>query len=85
MTALNKNTVRCPHCGAESINDDELCRFCGKAMAPAAPAKSVKGLVRSGFRALKGMVRPMTEEEHKEVFEETTFNLSNPADPIWDD
>jgi hypothetical protein len=84
-TALEKDTVLCPHCGAEPMDDDELCRFCGKAVVPVGSAQTASTMVASGFRSLKAKIRPMTAEEHEEPFEETTFNLSNPADPIWDE
>ncbi|OGQ95922.1 MAG: hypothetical protein A2521_03015 [Deltaproteobacteria bacterium RIFOXYD12_FULL_57_12] len=84
-TALEKNTALCPHCGAESSDEDDLCRFCGKGMV--SPKGEVDNTGRLGvtLRFLKGKVRPLTGEEHEELFEKTTFNLSNPADPIWDD
>ena len=84
-TAFEEDTVLCPHCGAEPIDDDDLCRFCGKVMVPLGSVKSTSKMVSSGLRSLKAKIRPMTTEEHKDIFEETTFNLSNPADPIWDE
>jgi len=84
-TVFERDTVICPHCGAEAIDDDDLCRFCGKVMVPLGQAKSASTMVTFGLRSLKAKIGPMTAEEHKELFEETTFNLSNPADPIWDD
>ena len=84
-TPLEKYTVLCPHCGAEPIDDDDLCRFCGKVMVPAGSVKSASTIVTSGLRSLKAKIRPMTAEEHEDMFKENTFNLSNPADPIWDD
>ncbi|MFZ5759844.1 MAG: hypothetical protein ACOY32_09485 [Thermodesulfobacteriota bacterium] len=83
--AIENDTVLCPHCGAEPMDDDELCRFCGKVMVPVGPAQSGSTIVSAGLRSLKAKIRPMSAEEHEELFEETTFNLSNPADPIWDE
>lgn len=84
-TTSEKDIVLCPHCGAEPINDDDLCRFCGKVMVPVGCAQSTSKMVTSGLRSLKAKIQPVTTEEHNELFEETTFNLSNPADPIWDE
>jgi len=86
MTALKKNTVCCPNCGAEVINEDDQCKVCSTTSVQAVPARGVKGLVRSGFRALKGKIRPMTAEELEE--QEKTFAIldpGNPSNPIWDD
>ena len=84
-TAFEKDSVLCPHCGAELIDDDDLCKFCGMIMIPVGRAKNTSAMVTSGLQSLKAKIRPLTAEEHKELFEEATFNLSNPADPIWDD
>ena len=84
-SAIETEDFRCPHCGEEAIDDDDLCKFCGKVMVPVKSAKSTSKMVASGLRSLKEKVRPITNDEHKELFEETTFNLSNPADPIWDE
>ena len=84
-SAIETDNIRCPHCGAEQIDDDDLCKFCGKVMVPVKSVKSASTMVSSELLSLKEKVRPMTIDEHKELFEETTFNLSNPADPIWDE
>jgi len=53
-------------------------------MVSGSPANGVKGLVRSGFSALKGKIRPITsDEELEEIF--VSADYSNPANPIWDD
>jgi predicted amidophosphoribosyltransferase len=80
---LEKDPVLCPHCGAEQLDDDDLCRFCGKAMVPAKSAQSTSEMVSSGLRSLKEKVRPMTAEELDETLISADF--SNPANPIWDD
>lgn len=84
-TSTEIGLTNCPNCGAEPIDDDDLCRFCGQVMVPVKPVKSTSKMVSSGLQSLKAKIRPMTSEEHRELFEETTFNLSNPADPIWDE
>lgn len=80
-----KNIFHCPHCGAAPQGDDDLCRFFGRLMSPLVRTPGDSGLQTSLLRGLKEKIRPLTEEEHVEMFEETTFNLSNPSDPIWDD
>lgn len=76
----------CPHCGAESMGDDDLCRFCGKVMvATVAQEGGCARALRAGLHDLKTKIRPLTANELDELFDKTTFNLSNPADPIWDD
>lgn len=80
------DTVLCPHCGAEPTNDDDLCRFCGKVMvATVAQEGGCARTLRAGLHDLKTKIRPLTANELDELFDKTTFNLSNPADPIWDD
>jgi len=83
-TSIEKDTVLCPHCGAEPMDDDELCRFCGKAVVPVGPAQSASTIVSAGLRSLKEKIRPMTAEELEE-HEVAPANFSDPADPIWDD
>jgi len=85
MCAATETKILCPHCGEEAIDDDDLCRFCGRIMVPPTNAVPEKKSAAVAAGALWGKVRPFTDEEHIELFEETTFNLSNPADPIWDD
>lgn len=86
MRSINETEKNiCPHCGAEPMGDDDLCKFCGKVMVPVNSVKSPSKLVSSGLRSLKTKIRPMTTDEHKDIFEDTNFNLSNPADPIWDE
>ena len=75
----------CPHCGEESIDDDDLCRFCGKVMVATAQEGGCARALRAGLLDLKTKIRPLTANELDELFDKTTFNLSNPADPIWDD
>ncbi|MEW6290785.1 MAG: zinc ribbon domain-containing protein [Thermodesulfobacteriota bacterium] len=83
-TILEKDTVLCPHCGAELIDDDELCKFCGKAVVAVGSALIRSNLVSAGLRSLKAKIRPMTTEELEE-HEVAPANFSDPADPIWDD
>lgn len=83
-TTFQPETVLCPHCGAESMNDDDLCRFCGKAMVALGTAQNVSSLLASGLGSLKAKVRPMTAEELEE-HDIAPSNFSDPADPIWDD
>lgn len=82
-TSLEKDPILCPHCGAEPLDNDDLCRFCGKAMVPSKSAQSTSGMVSSGLRSLNEKGRPMTEEELDETLISADF--SNPANPIWDD
>lgn len=84
-TDSRADSLHCPHCGAKPIDDDDLCRFCGKVISSPGRTPVDSGLRASLLCGLKEKFRPLTEEEHVEMFEETTFNLSNPADPIWDD
>ena len=85
-TPLEKHTVLCPHCGAKPIDDDDLCRFCGKVMVPMGPAKSASEMFSSGLRSLKAIIRPMTAEELEEQEKSLAiFDPANPANPIWDD
>jgi hypothetical protein len=83
-TAVEKDTILCPHCGAEPIDDDDLCRFCGKVMMPMGPAQSASSMVTSVLQSLKAKIRPMTGEEIEE-HDIAPANFSDPADPIWDD
>ncbi|OKY73982.1 MAG: hypothetical protein BM485_16145 [Desulfobulbaceae bacterium DB1] len=83
-TAFETDSVLCPHCGAEPMDDDELCRFCGKAVVPVGSAQSASTIVSAGLRSLKEKIRPMTAEELEE-HEVAPANFSDPADPIWDD
>ncbi len=76
------NTVRCPHCGAESLDGDDLCCFCGGIAVEIQPDAG-KRAVR--FFSSMNRVRALSGQEQDELFGETTFNLSNPADPIWDE
>ena len=73
----------CPHCGAEPIDDDDQCRFCGKIMVPVGSVKSASKMVSSGLRSLKAKIRPMTREELDETL--ISADYSNPANPNWDD
>ena len=83
-TTFEKDTVLCPHCGAEPIDDDELCRFCGKIMVPfRGQAKKGRHGLTAGFCALKTKIRPLTTEELEETL--ISADYSNPANPIWDD
>lgn len=81
--SLEKDIVLCPHCVAEPINDDDLCKFCGKVMVPVKSVKSTPKMVSSGLRSLKAKIRPMTREELDETL--ISANYTNPANPIWDD
>lgn len=84
--ALEKDTVFCPHCGAEPIDDDDLCKFCGKVMVPVKSVKSASKLVSSGLLSLKAKIRPMTGEElDAQKKSLIIFDHANPANPIWDD
>ena len=86
ITALEKDTVPCPHCGAEPIDDDDLCRFCGKVMVQVKPVKSTSEIVSSGLRSLKAKIRPMTGEElDAQKKSLVIFDHTNPANPIWGD
>jgi len=84
-TDSGTDSLHCPYCGAEPIDDDDLCRFCGKVMS--SPGRTMRGtdLLASLLCGVKAKIRPLTEKECIEMDEENTFNLSNPADPIWDD
>ena len=82
-TAFEENTILCPHCGEKPIDDDDLCKFCGKAMVPVKSVKSTSEMVSSGLRSLKAKIRPMTGEELDETL--ISADYSNPANPIWDD
>ena len=83
-TTKEKDTVLCPHCGAELVDDDELCHFCGKIMVPVGRGKSTSAIVTSGLRSLKAKIKPLTAEELEE-HDVAPANFSDPADPIWDD
>ncbi len=89
MTTVPKtetDSPRCPHCRAESTDDDDLCRFCGKIMVAAvAQEGACAHALMAGLRDLKTKIRPLAPTELDELFDKTTFNLSNPADPIWDE
>lgn len=85
-TALEKDAVPCPHCGAEPLDDDDLCKFCGKLMVPVKSVKSASKRVSSGLRSLKTKIRPMTAEELDEQEKSLAiFDPANPANPIWDE
>lgn len=85
-TTIPSDNVLCPHCGAESTNDDDLCRFCGKVMVETVAIRGgCAQALKSGVCDLKRKIRPLTANELDALFDKTTFNLSNPADPIWDD
>lgn len=74
----------CPHCGAESTNDDDLCRFCGKVMvATVAQEGGCARALMTGIRAAKARFRPMTPEEIEKTF--ISADYSNPANAIWDE
>ena len=80
------NSPRCPHCGAEAKDDDDLCRFCGKVMVAAVAQKGgcARGVI-NGLRALKDHIRPMTAAElHEQEKSLAIFDPANPANPIWD-
>lgn len=84
MTIAEKNIAFfCPHCGAEPVGEDDLCKFCGKVIVPVESAKSTTEMVTSGLRSLKEKIRPMTSEELDETLISADYN--NPANPIWDD
>lgn len=82
---LEKDTVPCPHCGAEPLDDDDLCKFCGKVMVPM-KSKSTSKMVSSGLRSLRAKIRPMTTEELEE-YDVAPMNLSlvDPSDPTFDE
>lgn len=82
-SAFEEDTVLCPHCGAEPLDDDDLCKFCGKVMVPVKSVKSTSKMVSSGLRSLKAKIRPMTGEELDETL--ISADYSNPANPIWDE
>jgi hypothetical protein len=84
-TALDKDTVLCPHCGAEQIDNDDLCRFCGKLMEPVESVKNASTMLASGLRSLKAKIRPLRPEELEVDYEPAPLDLSDPADPVWDD
>jgi len=85
-TAFEKDSVLCPHCGAEPLDDDDLCRFCGKVMVTVKSVKSTSKIVTSGLRSLKARIRPMTAEELDEQEKSLAiFDPANPANPIWDE
>lgn len=72
----------CPHCGAEST-DDDLCRFCGKVMVATVATKGeCARALHSGIRAIKGQLRPMTPEQIERTF--ISADYGNPANAIWD-
>ena len=77
----------CPHCGTESTDDDDLCRFCGKVMvAPVAQEGGCAHALLTGIRALKSHIRPMTADELEDQEKSLAiFDPANPANPIWDD
>ena len=85
-TVLEKNIVLCPNCGAEPIDDDDLCRFCGKIMVPVGSVKSASEIVSASLKSLKAKIRPMTIEELEE-YDVAPMNLSlvDPSDPTFDD
>ena len=85
-TAFEEDTFLCPHCGAEPIDDDDLCRFCGKIMVQVGSVKSTSKIVRAGLQSLKAKIRPMTAEELEE-YDVAPMNLSlvDPSDPAFDD
>ena len=85
-TAFEEDTVLCPHCGAELIDDDDLCKFCGKVMVPVKSVKSTSKMVSSGLRSFMAKIRPMTAEELEE-YDVAPMNLSlvDPSDPAFDD
>jgi hypothetical protein len=83
-TTFEKDTLLCPHCGAEPIDDDELCRFCGNIIVTSGgKEKTGRRSLAAGFRALKVKIRPMNAEELDETL--ISADYSNPANPIWDD
>lgn len=79
--------ILCPHCRAESIDDDDLCRFCGKVMVVTVAQEG--GCARAlmvGLRTLKSHIRPMTADELNDQEKSLAiFDPANPANPIWDD
>jgi len=77
----------CPHCGAESMGDDDLCRFCGKVMvATVAQKGGCKHALMVGLRTLRSHVRPMTVDELETyTVAPTNLSLSDPSDPTFDD
>lgn len=85
--AVDTTTLRCPHCGAEPLDDDEQCRFCGEIMSPApGRMRSCAHVLATGLGALMTKVRPMTAEELDEQEKSLAiFDPANPANPIWDE
>ena len=82
-TAIENDTILCPHCGAEPIDDDDLCRFCGKVMVPSkVQEKKSRNGPAAGLRALKAKITPLSKDEFQYW---DTLDLSDPSDPIWDD
>lgn len=85
--SISPEHILCPHCGAESKDDDDLCRFCGKAMvATVAQERGCCQALRDGLRALGSHVRPMTTDElEKYSVAPTNLSLADPSDPTHDD
>lgn len=75
----------CPHCGAKSTDDDDLCRFCGEVMIPSIVQRDINlhGLLVGGLRFLKTNVKPLTKKELDKLL--ISSDYSNPANPIWDE
>jgi len=82
-TDSGTDSLHCPHCGAEPIDDDDLCRFCGKVMSSPWRPLWDSGLRASLLCGLKEKFRPLTEKELDETL--ISADYSNPANPIWDD
>lgn len=77
----------CPHCGAKSTDDDDLCRFCGKVMvATIALEGGCAHALMTELRALRAHIRPMTGEEiDAQKKSLVIFDHTNPANPIWNE
>lgn len=73
----------CPHCGAESMGDDDLCRFCGKVMvATFAQEGGCAHDLMTGVQALRSKITLLPPNEFHYW---DTLDLSDPSDPVWDD
>jgi len=77
-TAFEKESVYCPHCGAES-QGDELCRVCGKLIDDKSPSNrhvQISGIFRGFFSWLTG--KGLQGIDHQEV-----FNKDSMIDPEY--
>ena len=70
----------CPHCGAESTDDDDLCRCCGKVMvADVAQEEGCAHSLMAGLRSLRSKITPLP---HNDFHYWDTLDLSDPSDPV---